>query len=296
MSKIDKLKEQHPNLNVSIIDLLAKIDPSNTNKYLHFLINRLKEGYDYDEGDDIGLYLITEILGPDRIELLNEFDIHCNANRIPKNDISQYKSWDEMSDSVKGAEEILKQKELEKQVIKLLDTDEYCVVIPLSHEASKIYGSNTKWCTTQESHWLNYIDKYKLIYIIDRINNDKYAVSIKQGDSSKIQGWLADDKEVSPLTLPISFDVINIIISEIKKDETIMDLEDYKKIHSKIGKSKSKTDVGNQYHDSISQLINQYIMGIDPATTLNNPNNYTTYYDNGNYYDYSDRIPRPIPR
>jgi hypothetical protein len=75
-----------------------------------------------------------------------------------------------------------------------------------------------------------------------------------------------------------------------------MDLEDYKKIHSKIGKSKSKTDVGNQYHDSISQLINQYIMGIDPATTLNNPNNYTTYYDNGNYYDYSDRIPRPIPR
>ena len=287
MSKIDKLKEQHPNLNVSIIDLLAKIDPSNTNKYLHFLINRLKEGYDYDEGDDIGLYLITEILGPDRIELLNEFDIHCNANRIPKNDISQYKSWDEMSDSVKGAEEILKQKELEKQVIKLLDTDEYCVVIPLSHESSKIYGSNTKWCTTQESHWLNYIDKYKLIYIIDRINNDKYAVSIKQGDSSKIQGWLADDKEVSPLTLPISFDVINIIISEIKKDETIMDLEDYKKIHSKINESKSKIDVGNQYHDSISQMINQYIRGIDPAT-LNNSNSYRTYYDNGNYYEYPD--------
>jgi len=112
MSKIDKLKEQHPNLNVSIIDLLAKIDPSNTNKYLHFLINRLKEGYDYDEGDDIGLYLITEILGPDKVELLNEFDKHCNANRVKKNDISQYKSWDEMSDSVKGAEEILKQKQL----------------------------------------------------------------------------------------------------------------------------------------------------------------------------------------
>jgi hypothetical protein len=281
MSKIDKLKEQHPNLNVSIIDLLAKIDPSNTNKYLHFLINRLKEGYDYDEGDDIGLYLITEILGPDRIELLNEFDIHCNANRIPKNDISQYKSWDEMSDSVKGAEEILKQKELEKQVIKLLDTDEYCVVIPLSHEASKIYGSNTKWCTTQESHWLNYIDKYKLIYIIDRINNDKYAVSIKQGDSSKIQGWLADDKEVSPLTLPISFDVINIIISEIKKDETIMELDEYKKINKP--KSELKPYMSR---DTISQLMNQYFMGIDPATI--DTTNYRTYYDNGNYYEYPD--------
>jgi hypothetical protein len=85
MSKIDKLKEYHPNLNVSIIDLLAKIDPSNTNKYLQFLINRLKGEYDYNEGDDIGLYLITEILGPDKVELLNEFDKHCNSNRVKKN-------------------------------------------------------------------------------------------------------------------------------------------------------------------------------------------------------------------
>jgi hypothetical protein len=277
MSKIDKLKEQHPNLNVSIIDLLAKIDPSNTNKYLQFLINRLKGEYDYNEGDDIGLYLITEILGPDKVELLNEFDKHCNANRVKKNDISQYKSWDEMLDSVNDAEEILKQKELEKQVIKLLDNDEYCVVIPLSYEASKMYGSNTKWCTTQETHWLNYIDEYKLIYIIDRINNDKYAVSIKKGNSSRIQGWLSNDKEVSPLTLPISTDIINIIISEIKKDETIMELDEYKKINKP--KSELKPYMSR---DTISQLMNQYFMGIDPATI--DTTNYRTYYDNGNYY------------
>jgi hypothetical protein len=286
MSKIDKLKEQHPNLNVSIIDLLAKIDPSNTNKYLHFLINRLKEGYDYDEGDDIGLYLITEILGPDRIESLNEFDKHCNANRIKKNDISQYKSWDEIRDSVKGAEEILKQKELEKQVIKLLDNDEYCVVIPLSYEASKMYGSNTKWCTTQERYWNSYINEYKLIYIINRITNDKYAVSIKKGDLSKVQGWLSDDKEVDVITLPISVDIINIIISEVKKDETIIELDEYKKIHSIIDDTKLKTSHYGNIGD-ITQLINQYIMGIDPAT-LNNSNNYRTYYDNGNYYEYPD--------
>lgn len=281
MSKIDKLKEQHPNLNVSIIDLLAKIDPSNTNKYLQFLINRLKGEYDYNEGDDIGLYLITEILGPDKVELLNEFDKHCNANRVKKNDISQYKSWDEMLDSVNDAEEILKQKELEKQVIKLLDNDEYCVVIPLSYEASKMYGSNTKWCTTQETHWLTYINEYKLIYIIDRINNDKYAVSIKKGNSSRIQGWLSNDKEVSPLTLPISTDIINIIISEIKKDETIMELDEYKKINKP--KSELKPYMSR---DTISQLMNQYFMGIDPATI--DTTNYRTYYDNGNYYEYPD--------
>jgi hypothetical protein len=183
--------------------------------------------------------------------------------------------------SVNDAEEILKQKELEKQVIKLLDNDEYCVVIPLSYEASKMYGSNTKWCTTQETHWLTYINEYKLIYIIDRINNDKYAVSIKKGNSSRIQGWLSNDKEVSPLTLPISTDIINIIISEIKKDETIMELDEYKKINKP--KSELKPYMSR---DTISQLMNQYFMGIDPATI--DTTNYRTYYDNGNYYEYPD--------
>ena len=45
MSKIDKLKEQHPELNVSIIDLLSKIDPSDTNKYVEFLIKQIKNFY-----------------------------------------------------------------------------------------------------------------------------------------------------------------------------------------------------------------------------------------------------------
>ena len=45
MSKIDKLKEQHPELNVSIIDLLSKIDPSDTNKYVEFLIKQIKNPY-----------------------------------------------------------------------------------------------------------------------------------------------------------------------------------------------------------------------------------------------------------
>jgi hypothetical protein len=37
MSRIDKLKEQHPVLGMSIIDLLAKADPTKTNKYLELM-------------------------------------------------------------------------------------------------------------------------------------------------------------------------------------------------------------------------------------------------------------------
>ena len=235
MSKIDKLKEQHPELNVSIIDLLSKIDPSDTNKYVEFLIKQIKNSYDYDgDNTNLSLYIMTEIVGDVNVETLNEFDRHCKVNRIKKNDISQYKNWTEMKESVRIANEVVKQKELEKQVIKLLDNDEYCVVIPLSYEASKIYGANTKWCTTQETHWKNYIRDYKLIYIMDKVMNDKYAVSIKTGDKSKIQGWLSDDKEVSPLTLPISSEVITLIINEINKDESIVEMEEYSKMDNKI--------------------------------------------------------------
>jgi hypothetical protein len=38
MSRLDKLKEQHPDLNISIIDMIAKIDPTETYKYTEFLV------------------------------------------------------------------------------------------------------------------------------------------------------------------------------------------------------------------------------------------------------------------
>ena len=265
MSKIDKLKEQHPELNVSIIDLLSKIDPSDTNKYVEFLIKQIKNSYDYDgDNTNLSLYIITEIVGDVNVETLNEFDRHCKANRIKKNDISQYKNWTEMKESVRITNESVKQKELETQVIKLLDNDEYCVVIPLSYEASKIYGANTKWCTTQEQHWKNYIRDYKLIYIMDKVMNDKYAVSIKTGDKSKIQGWLSDDKEVSPLTLPISSEVITLIINEINKDESIVEMEEYPKVN-KIITTHSKKSITFDGWSSVQQLIDEYGLHIDTS-------------------------------
>ena len=265
MSKIDKLKEQHPELNVSIIDLLSKIDPSDTNKYVEFLIKQIKNSYDYDgDNTNLSLYIMTEIVGDVNVETLNEFDRHCKVNRIKKNDISQYKNWTEMKESVRITNESVKQKELETQVIKLLDNDEYCVVIPLSYEASKIYGANTKWCTTQEQHWKNYIRDYKLIYIMDKVKNDKYAVSIKTGDKSKIQGWLSDDKEVSPLTLPISSEVITLIINEINKDESIVEMEEYPKVN-KIITTHSKKSITFDGWSSVQQLIDEYGLHIDTS-------------------------------
>ena len=115
-------------------------------------------------------------------------------------------------------------KELEKQVKKLYEDSEWMVLTPLSFEASKVYGMGTKWCTTQERHWNDYISNYKLIYIINKLNNDKFAVSRDKRSDSKIQAWLSDDKETSPFMIPLPSNIMSIITEEVRKKECVTDL------------------------------------------------------------------------
>jgi hypothetical protein len=224
MSRLDRLKEQHPELNISLIDMLAKVDPTSTYKYTEFLIKMIKEMFIDDDASDIGLNIGINIVGWDNVDSLNEFEIHSRAGRIKNSDISSYKNWKQIENSVKDAEEVVKQKEAEKQINKLYDDSEWLVVIPLSFESSKVYGMGTKWCTTQENHWNDYISNYKMIYIINKLSNEKYAISRDKRSDSKIQAWLSDDKETSPFMLPLPSNIMSIITGEVRKKECNRDL------------------------------------------------------------------------
>ena len=252
MSRIDKLKEQHPELNVSVIDLLSKVDPTDSYKYTEFLVKRIKEWFGLDTIEKTHIALGVELIGTENVEILNEFEIHSKAGRIKKNDIGQHKDFTSLSNSVSEAKEILKQKEAEKQTIKLMDTDEYCIIIPLSYEASKIYGSGTKWCTTQERHWNDYKDKYKLIYIIQKTTNKKFAISRRKGDDTQIQAWLDNDNEVSPFLLPLPQEVMTIITDEVRKNECVKDL-------IKFDKSIDIKPMGQDLSSFISKYLNNSV-------------------------------------
>lgn len=223
MSRLDRLKEQHPELNVSVMDVIAKLDPTKTYKYTEFLIKKFKEFY--NDYDDWMIGLGMEMMGSENMESLNEFEIHVKANRITNPDISQYKNFNQINNAVIEAEEKVRLKELEKQVIKLFDDDEWSVVIPLSYEASKTYGANTKWCTTQERYWNEYYKTYKLIYIQNKKTNEKYAVSRHWEDNKKVQAWMSNDDESSPMLLPLPIEVMSVILCEVNKVETIFELQ-----------------------------------------------------------------------
>jgi hypothetical protein len=263
MSRLDKLKEQHPELNVSVMDIIAKLDPTKTYKYTDFLIKKFKEFY--SEYDDWAIGLGLEMMGSENMESLNEFEIHAKANRITNPDISQYKDFNQINKAVEEADEKVKLKELEKQVIKLFDNDEWSVVIPLSYEASKTYGANTKWCTTQERYWDEYIISYKLIYIQNKKTNEKYAVSRHWENSKKIQAWMSNDDESNPMLLPLPSEVMSVIICEVNKTETVLELQSK---HNIVGGAKSKKqstpDVFEEDYASYLERYNRNGMDVTP--------------------------------
>ena len=91
---------------------------------------------------------------------------------------------------------------------------------------------------------------------------------------------MSDDREVSPLTLPISSEVITLIMNEIVKDEPIIRMEEYSKVNNIIPMPK-KSDTYDVWSPSVQSLINQYIRGMD--------SDYTYYRNNNddNSFDYS---------
>jgi hypothetical protein len=235
MSRLDRIKEQNKALDISIIDILAQCDPSDNHKYLDFILKMFKKDVNFYE--NINVRLGSLLIGSGEIDILNEFHKHSTENRIKNSDIGTYKSWSEVKDAVIEANEIKRLNEAEKKIKKIYDENDWIVLIPLSFEASQKYGANTKWCITQKYHWNSYHKSYKLIFIINKNSNEKYAISSSYDDKNKVQGWLADDTEINPLLLDIPIQVMKVITDEIKKRET-----NYMLIHGESFKENKPKD------------------------------------------------------
>jgi len=226
MNRLDRLKEQHPDLNISLIDIITSLDPTDTYKYTEFLIKNFKKDNQYYRPnlDELKGYLGVFLFGSVEISVLNEFERHIKANRIKEKDISKYKNFRELEGQVDIAEEIENRKKLEKEILKIHEDDTWLVLTPLSFEASRVYGSNTKWCTTQAKYWDRYLKTHRLVYCINKKNDTKVAFSRDYGDD-KYQAWTADDSEVSPMFIDwIPDEIFLKIRKELQKNESTLDL------------------------------------------------------------------------
>jgi hypothetical protein len=205
-----------------------------------------KKSFTGNEKENIALTLGTDLVGDKYSKNLNEFEEHVKANRIQKKDISQYTSFDEIKEQVKMAEEIVKQKELEKQIEKLFEDDEYLVLIPLTKESNQIYGSNTKWCTTMESggYWEKYSENYKIIYILNKQTGKKFAISKGIYSVEGVKVWDQMDDDISIFETNIPSNIYEVISQSLSINETNQEIYNRK--------FPKKIEYVSTYDDSLS--------------------------------------------
>lgn len=168
MSKINYLKSRYPQINIGLFDFLQISDPSNNYKYMEYMTTMCSQLLYYPEFD---AKLIIEFV--DDVK-----NFHEQIQYIENKDIYHpyYRSWDNLKDANRIASKRLLEKELhddaERNVLILYQTDSFIMIQPRVFESSKKYGSQTKWCTTNESSFMKYRDG-GLVYVISRIKRDK---------------------------------------------------------------------------------------------------------------------------
>ena len=254
MSRIDELKKQHPQFNISYLDIFKRLDISKTGKYMPIISHAVNEiikkrisykneidvvksrcneyGFNYDGLNDYELTtsftILDYVVGKDW-DVVREFMDYMERGVIENKDVLTYKNMEDVKAAVSTATLKLYSKELESQVHKEFEDDTWVALRPLSFEASSRYGSSTKWCTTykkEKEYFAKYFSRGVLVYFINKITGYKFALYSEVYDiNNEISFWNAEDRrvdflelDIEPYLLPI---IKNLAMSKIKNSEML---------------------------------------------------------------------------
>jgi hypothetical protein len=242
MGKIDDLKKQNPSFTISFIDTFNEL--FGKSKYSEMVVNLMKDKFNnisderysdvyrelvrgYNINPDLliskdymtltnYLRVISDIIGSYDFRTINRF-IELNEKKlIEKNDLTSYKTISDLESQISLSELKLIDKEMSKQVLRLLENDDWLVIKPLSYQASLKYGSNTKWCTTSKDspdYYFRYVKRGILIYCIDKNTGNKVAAfkSIDTSYEPETSFWDVKDLRRDSMELDLPNDVMSVI-------------------------------------------------------------------------------------
>ena len=138
-------------------------------------------------------------------DLLSKFIKYKSKLPIEKRDINRFNSVSELYSLIQTLEEqgVKTQSDVKREGAEVVyEDDEWKIVIPLTEEASCIYGANTKWCTaSRENNMFDYYNKQEEpLYInINKVTGEKYQFHFKSGSFMD-----AEDEEISPKEIGLS--------------------------------------------------------------------------------------------
>ena len=242
MSRIEELKKQNPSFNVDGIEIINQLlgKPKYTEMAINLIkyknlqlsegrsrdvIEELKNGFGFDveylnslnylELSSI-MHLISDYFGYNNFRLLKDF-INLNEKKlIENNDLTTYKTFDELELQISLSSLKTIDKEMAKQVLKLYETDEWLIVKPLSYQASLKYGASTKWCTASKDspdYYFRYSRRGILIYCINKKTGNKVG-AFKNLDTSydvETSFWNITDQRIDSMESGLPNDVLDVI-------------------------------------------------------------------------------------
>jgi hypothetical protein len=154
------------------------------------------------------------------LQKYRKFCEYNERNLIEENDLTKYKSFDQMISAMGVAEMKAEEKELEKQVIKIHEDGEWLMIRPLTFKSSCKYGANTKWCTTTE-HNQEYYNKYAkrgvLIYCINKKNGYKVGAFYSlDKNEPEFSYWNQKDNRIDSTESQLPLELIGFIRDYVK--------------------------------------------------------------------------------
>ena len=254
MSRLDELKKQYPELNVTMFDMMNRLDTSKSYKYLPLMCKifgskfnpkklwgkvdypggmleiqamLINKGISTDELNDGEMYYMANYLAEhfssDTYSTLKEFMNYMDKGHIENKDVSTYKDLDDVRGAVTLASMKELTKDLEGQVIKEYEDEKWVVVRPLTFSASAKYGASTRWCTTYQKE-KNYFEKYWrrgiLVYFINKQTGYKFAGYKGIDGDSEFSFWNAEDSRVDYLDIDADDYLFPIVRKIFKSEQT----------------------------------------------------------------------------
>lgn len=246
MSKIKELKISNEN-NFNFIEAIELFGFEKKSKYTETLLRLMKNTKslkehieevksvltknfnfinrkDLDKFSDIQLLLFYKFIDSFfNVSDLVSFRKFCDYNErglIEQNDLSKYKSFEELISQMSIAEMKAEEKEMESQIMKIYEDSEWLLIRPLTHHSSLKYGSNTKWCTTQTGN-PEYFHKYTkrgvLIYCINKKSGYKVASFYSlDNNEPEFSYWNQKDTRIDSTESELTLELIGFIRDYMK--------------------------------------------------------------------------------
>ena len=283
MSRIDELKKQFPELNMTMFDLFKRIDTTSTYKYFpllckifgkRFNLSTEYSSYDRERMDELKLdfhetllnkgistdgitdnelffmYYLSDQFNTDTFYTVKDFIRHMDRNQIENKDVTSYSTIDDLRAAITLASIKELTKELEGQVVKEYEDDKWLVVRPLTFQASSKYGATTRWCTTYQKE-KQYFEKYWqygiLVYFINKVTGYKFAGYKSLRDGDELSFWNAEDRRIDYLDVDADdylFPIVRRILGSDKTNKQLCSDDIVNQVKKECGYNIRKMSVG----------------------------------------------------